>query len=128
MRVALRWVLWLLALIALPALAQVKLFGQGDGLLEPEKAFAFSARAVDARTLVVQFAIADGYYMYRDKFRFALEGADGVQLGTARFPPGIRKKDEYFGEVETYRKSVSVQLPLTRSAPAAQSVTLKVTS
>jgi thiol:disulfide interchange protein DsbD len=127
-RVALRWVLWLLALIALPALAQVKLFGQGDGLLEPEKAFAFSARAVDARTLVVQFAIADGYYMYRDKFRFALEGADGVQLGTARFPPGIRKKDEYFGEVETYRKSVSVQLPLTRSAPAAQSVTLKVTS
>jgi thioredoxin:protein disulfide reductase len=126
--VMLRWVLLLLALIALPALAQAKLFGQSDELLEPEKAFAFSARALDARTLEVQFAIADGYYMYRDKFRFALEGADGVQLGAARFPPGFRKKDEYFGEVETYRKSVSVLLPLTRSTPVAQSVTLKVTS
>jgi len=117
-----------LALLALPALAQVKLFGQSDELLEPEKAFAFSARTVDTHTLEVQFAIADGYYMYRDKFRFALEGADGVTLGSARFPPGIRKKDEFFGEVETYRKAVSVQLPLERVNPAAQSLNLKVTS
>jgi len=118
----------LLALLALPAAAELKLFGQSDELLEPEKAFAFEARALDARTLEVHFAIADGYYMYRDKFRFALEGADGVALGTARFPPGIRKKDEFFGEVETYRKAVSVRLPLERVNAAAQSLNLKVTS
>ncbi|MCG6952685.1 MAG: protein-disulfide reductase DsbD [Betaproteobacteria bacterium] len=128
MKQTLRFAVLLLVLLALPAAAQLKLFGQSDELLEPEKAFAFEARALDARTLEVQFAIADGYYMYRDKFRFALEGADGVTLGAARFPPGIRKKDEFFGEVETYRKTVSVQLPLERSNPAAQSVNLKVTS
>ncbi|MGW8270823.1 MAG: protein-disulfide reductase DsbD, partial [Burkholderiales bacterium] len=128
MKQALRFAVLLLVLFALPAAAQMNLFGQSDELLEPEKAFAFEARALDARTLEVQFAIADGYYMYRDKFRFALEGADGVTLGAARFPPGIRKKDEFFGEVETYRKTVSVQLPLERSNPAAQSVNLKVTS
>ncbi|MDX1375096.1 MAG: protein-disulfide reductase DsbD [Burkholderiales bacterium] len=117
-----------LALIALPAAAQIKLFGQGDELLEPEKAFQFAARAVDPRMLEVHFAIADGYYMYRDKFRFALEGAEGVALGAPQLPPGIRKKDEFFGEVETYRKSVRVLLPLERSSAAAQIVKLNVTS
>jgi len=129
MRRALRHlVLLLIATIALPAAAQFKLFGQGDELLEPEKAFQFAARAVDDRTLEVSFTIAEGYYMYRDKFRFALEGADGVALGAPQLPPGIRKKDEFFGEVETYRKSVSVQLPLERSNSAAQAVKLNVTS
>ena len=118
----------LIAVVALPAAAQLNLFGQSDELLEPEKAFQFAARAVDARTLEVHFTIADGYYMYRDKFRFALEGADGVALGTPQLPPGIRKKDEFFGEVETYRKKVSVQLPLARSNTAAQSLKLNVTS
>jgi len=118
----------LIAVVALPAAAQLNLFGQSDELLEPEKAFQFAARAVDARTLEVHFTIADGYYMYRDKFRFALDGADGVALGTPQLPPGIRKKDEFFGEVETYRKKVSVQLPLARSNTAAQSLKLNVTS
>ena len=129
MRRALRYlVVLLIAVIALPAAAQFKLFGQGDELLEPEKAFQFAARAVDSRTLEVSFTIAEGYYMYRDKFRFALEGADGVALGAPQLPPGIRKKDEFFGEVEIYRKSVSVQLPLERSNTAAQTVKLNVTS
>src|SRR4030067_2785763 len=44
-----------------------------DDLLEPEKAFRMSTRAIDARTLEVSFAIADGYYMYRERFKFALE-------------------------------------------------------
>ena len=125
---ALRLFIFLIALVALPAAAQIKLFGQSDELLEPEKAFQFAARSIDARTLEVSFTIADGYYMYRDKFRFAVEGTDGVVLGAPRFPPGIRKKDEFFGEVETYRKTVSVQLPLERSNAAPHSVTLKVTS
>ncbi len=120
--------LLLIALVALPAAAELKLFGQSDALLEPEKAFVFSARTVDARTLEVHFAIADGYYMYRDKFRFVLEGANGVTLGAPRFPAGIRKKDEFFGEVETYRKNVSVQLPIVGNAALAQRVKLNVTS
>jgi len=124
----LRLAVLFVAFVALPAAAQFKLFGQGDELLEPEKAFQFAARAIDARTLEVHFAIADGYYMYRDKFRFALEGAEGVALGAPQLPPGIRKKDEFFGEVETYRKSVSVRLPLERSNAAAQDVKLNVTS
>ena len=47
--------------LAAPAPAQLKLGGSADNLLEPEKAFRFSARALDASSVEVTFAIADGY-------------------------------------------------------------------
>ena len=83
-----------------------------DNLLEPEKAFRMSVSALDAATVEVNFAIADGYYMYRERFRFALDPDSTAKLGTPQFPPGLRKKDEFFGEVETYRKQVVIRLPV----------------
>ncbi|MGQ0509932.1 MAG: protein-disulfide reductase DsbD [Betaproteobacteria bacterium] len=94
-----------------------------EDLLEPEKAFRISARALDARTAEVSFVIAEGYYMYRDKFRFAAQ--PGAKLGTAEFPAGERKKDEFFGEVETYRKRVAVRIPVESTDGTLR---LKVTS
>jgi thiol:disulfide interchange protein DsbD len=97
-----------------------------DELLEVDKAFRLSARAVDAATLEVRYDIANGYYMYRDKFRFALAPAE-VKAGTPQFPAGKVKKDEFFGDVETYRKQVVIRLPFT--APAGlEAVTLQATS
>jgi len=83
-----------------------------DNLLEPEKAFRMSALALDAHTVEVNFAIADGYYMYRERFRFAVEPGSPAKLGAPQFPPGTKKKDEFFGEVETYRKQVVIRLPV----------------
>jgi thiol:disulfide interchange protein DsbD len=98
-----------LLLLGLAASAPAQLLKPND-LLEPEKAFRFSARAVEG-AIEVEFAIADGYYLYRDKFRFGAEGNPAVQLGAPELPPGARHKDEFFGEVETYRKSVRIRLP-----------------
>ena len=67
-----------------------------DDLLEPEKAFRMSARALDPTRVEVRFAIADGYYMYREKFRFALEGAGDSRLGAPEFPSGTKKTDAFF--------------------------------
>ena len=97
-----------------------------DELLEVDKAFRLSARALDAGTLEVRYDIANGYYMYRDKFRFALEPA-GVQAGAPQMPAGKVKKDEFFGDVETYRKQVVIRLPF-EAAAGRDSVTLKATS
>ena len=83
-----------------------------DNLLEPEKAFRMSARALDAGAVEVNFAIAEGYYMYRERFRFAVDPGSKARLGTPQFPSGTRKKDEFFGEVETYRKQVAIRLPV----------------
>jgi thiol:disulfide interchange protein DsbD len=96
-----------------------------DDLLEPEKAFRISTRALDATTVEVSFAIAEGYYMYRERFRFALDPGSKAKLGPPQFPPGIRKKDEFFGDVETYRKQVVIRLPVEN---ADGSLHLTVTS
>jgi len=96
-----------------------------DDLLEPEKAFRMSTRALDANTVEVSFAIAEGYYMYRERFRFAADPASKATLGAPQFPPGTRKKDEFFGDVETYRKQVAIRIPVTS---AEGSLRLTVTS
>jgi thiol:disulfide interchange protein DsbD len=119
-----RLVLLLLALtLAAPAAAQLRL-GGADNLLEPEKAFRFSARALDASTVEVTFAIARGYYMYRERFKFAVEGDPAVRLGTPELPRGIPHKDEFFGEMQIYRNSVRIRVPVQ----ANNAFDLKVTS
>jgi thiol:disulfide interchange protein DsbD len=81
--------------------------------LEPTQAFRFSARVVDAQTIEARWQITDGYYMYREKFKFSL---DGAKLGDAKLPPGKVKEDEIFGKVETYRTDVKILLPVSAAA------------
>jgi thiol:disulfide interchange protein DsbD len=102
-----------------PASAEVK-------LLPPEQAFRYAVRAVDARMVEARFTIAEGYYLYRDKLRFGVEGG-GVEVGTPSFPPGKVKDDEFFGRVETYRDQVVVRIPLERATPG-QALTLRAES
>jgi len=98
--------------LAAPAAAQLKLGGGTDNLLEPEKAFRFSARALDASSVEVTFAIADGYYMYRERFKFTADGNPAVRLGAPEFPRGLAHKDEFFGETQVYRQNVRIRLPV----------------
>lgn len=109
----------LLAVLAfmLPGLA-----GAEEEFLAPEKAFRFSAKMVDAKTAEVTYRIADGYYMYRERFAFRAEGAT---IGEPRIPPGKIKFDETFQkDVETYRNSVTIRMPVE----AAGAFTLTATS
>jgi len=103
----------LLALLVwAPAFGQLKLGASTENLLEPEAAFRFSAYALEGSAIEVAFAIAEGYYLYRDRFRFSAEGNRGVRLGAPQFPPGLKHKDEFFGEVETYRREVRIRIPV----------------
>ena len=108
-----RFLFLLLFALAGPSLAEEP--------LPPEQAFRFSARAIDPKTLEAHWQISDGYYMYRDKFKFVLEGGT---LGAPKLPPGKMKDDELFGKIETYRKEVTILLPVEASGP----VTLKAVS
>jgi thiol:disulfide interchange protein DsbD len=94
-----------LVLLALPARA-------ADTLLEPEQAFRMSARFVSDALIEVDYRIAAGYYLYRDKFRFRIEPAT-VELGDPEFPPGRWHEDEFFGRSEIYRERLSVRIPLS---------------
>src|SRR5882724_3232683 len=103
-RVALASIAWL----ASPIQSTV----QAADFLDPEDAFRFSATvAEDGRGVAARFSIADGYYLYHERFAFV--ASDGVQLGTPQYPPGKVKFDETFNkEVLTYRGDVVVRLPV----------------
>ncbi|MBS4098566.1 MAG: thiol:disulfide interchange protein, partial [Sulfuricella sp.] len=94
--------------------------------LEAAQAFRMSARAVAADTLEVRYQIADGYYLYRERFKFAVEPAE-YTLGEMQIPAGKVKQDEFFGKVETYRHEVVIRLPLS-GAGNAKRLTLKATA
>ena len=97
-----------LLLVAVPHVARA-----ADDFLEPEKAFAFSVKALDAKSVEVMFAIAPGYYLYREQFKFA---ADSAVLGAAVLPPGKTKFDETFQKnVETYRESIRIVVPVAQA-------------
>ncbi|WP_296945462.1 protein-disulfide reductase DsbD [uncultured Massilia sp.] len=92
-----------------------------DDFLPPEQAFRLSARMDGPNTAVVSYAIADGYYMYRERFKFT---ASGATLGEPAIPPGKVKFDETFQkDVETYHKRVEIRIPVQGSGPFTLNVT-----
>ncbi len=101
-------------------------FGAGharadDEFLDPELAFKFSARMQDPSTIAVTYVIADGYYMYHERFKFE---AVGAKLGAPVYPKGKVKFDDTFQKnVETFRKTLTITIPVE----AAGAFTLKAT-
>ena len=79
--------------------------------IEPEKAFAMRAQALDTQTVEVVFEVAKDYYLYGDKFRFEAEPAS-VTFGTPEKPLGKKHKDAFFGEVETHRNELRILVPV----------------
>lgn len=87
-------------------------------LLPPEEAFAAQV-ARDASELLLQFHIADGYYLYRHRFEFQVFPADknaAPDVLRVDLPAGKRKNDEFFGEVEIYRQSLNLRAALPPNA------------
>lgn len=106
----------------------VRADGVADALpLPPERAFAFEAIAGDGNTILMRFTPAKGYYLYRDRNSFRLEGVEGIGAGTPRWPQGVAHHDDHFGEVTVYFDAVDVPLPVRRRVADAAEVTLTAT-
>jgi len=114
-----------LFLVVAPAAAQLP-FGVQPGLLDPDKAFRLSARALDRRTVEIEFRIAEGYYMYRERFRVATEAGRPIE-GVA-IPRGVPHEDRFFGKTETFRELVRIRVPLPAQEAAKEAIVLRVTS
>jgi thiol:disulfide interchange protein DsbD len=101
-------------LLALPFAGAVH---AADEFLDPDVAFKFSASEQPGE-VVVHYKIADGYYMYRERFNFATRNGT-VSLGDARLPAGHVKFDDTFQKnVETYRGDLTIHIPV-KSATGA---------
>lgn len=95
-------------------------------LLDPRDAFRLSVRALDHRTAQLDFRIAPGYYLYRDRFRFETES--GKAIADAELPTGKIKEDQFFGRSQIYRDRVSIKVPLSAADVARKQVRLKIVS
>ena len=95
--------------------------------LPPEQAFGFEAIAGDGNTLLLRFTPAKGYYLYRDRSSFRLEGADGIATARPGWPRGVSYHDEYFGNVIVYFDQIDVPLPLLRERTDAAKAVLVAT-
>ncbi len=86
------------------------LASEQEEFLKREEAFQFSAD-LDEQQIFVRWKIADGYYLYKERFNFS---ATGATLGTAEFPEGDFKYDEFFEkEMEVFHQFIEIHLPLT---------------
>jgi thiol:disulfide interchange protein DsbD len=90
--------------------------------LPPEQAFVMNARFDAANELTVGWQIEPGYYLYRDKFEFAVDGEIG--LGNAELPAGVAHTDQNFGDVEVYYEYVEAKIPFSRASADAMPVTV----
>lgn len=94
--------------------------------LDPEKAFRVTARVLDGKRVEIVFSIAAGYYLYRDRFRFATES--GEPLAEIEIPRGKLNEDAFFGRAETFRDRVRIRVAVSSKDAARGRVRLKITS
>ena len=106
--------LWLMAaLLSLPMAAAAA----ADDFLDPEAAFRLSVQAQDAQHVAMHFAIAPGYYLYRERLSVQAEPAAAAGAAVA-IPRGKTKFDETFQkEVEYFHDEVTLVLPIAADAP-----------
>lgn len=93
-----------------------------EDLLEPDKAFAFNA-VMKGNQVQLDWAIADGYYLYRDKIKISTS-TSGVSLGALDLPKGKIKKDEFFGDVAILRNDISTTTSIKRNDSSVDSFQL----
>lgn len=98
-----------LAVAALCAAQPALAFDESD-LLPVERAFAVSAEADGEAGLRLAIAIADGYYLYRDKL--TVRAGDGAMLGEPALPAAVTITDEFFGEMAIWRGAVEIPVPV----------------
>ncbi|MBV6831391.1 protein-disulfide reductase DsbD family protein [Xanthomonas euvesicatoria] len=92
-------------------------------LLPVDQAFALSATADSRDRIALHWKIAPGYYLYRH--RISVKAGKGFAAGELALPEGESKHDEFFGQVQTYRKQLQATLA-GKADPAVQTAVLQV--
>ncbi|WP_256645677.1 protein-disulfide reductase DsbD family protein [Thermomonas paludicola] len=112
-----RWLAALALAAALPAATAA------DVELPPvDQVFVLSAKATAHNRVEVRWQIAKGYYLYRH--RTSVKTDPGFADATLALPNGDKHRDEFFGDVETYRGQLIGTLS---GQPAATAPSVRLT-
>jgi len=90
---------------------------EGPEFLRVDEAFVLTTELAADGAILARWEMPDGYYLYRHRFDFttrrsADDSSSPVRLGAAEIPPGKRKTDEFFGEVEVYYHQAQARVPV----------------
>ncbi|MCE5232834.1 MAG: protein-disulfide reductase DsbD [Mizugakiibacter sp.] len=100
-------------------------FAQDDGLLAVTDAFRLTASVEAPGRVHLHWKIAEHYYLYRGRIH-AKTATPGVALGELALPDGLKKHDEFLGDVEVYHDRIDATLPYTTDAAAPATLELAV--
>jgi thiol:disulfide interchange protein DsbD len=101
-------------------------YAQDEEPLHPEEAYRYVL--TDTGTAIeVDWAIEDGYYLYRNKLGFESKTAS-VVLGEPKLPEGLPHEDEFFGKQQIYREHFYVNVPYTITGDRPESMEFVVKS
>ena len=100
---------------------------QESEFLHPDQAFTFSVSASTPDQINILWQIAEGYYLYHDKFNFGIDKGDAsVDHDHIIIPSGKTKEDPSFGNVEVNTGGVAVGVPLLRHTSDEATISLNV--
>ena len=93
--------------------------------LQPDEAFVYEAIGFSPETILVRFTAQPGYYLYRDKLAFRVEGDSGFEVRGTELPAGTIKDDPEFGPVEVYFGQIEVPVHVNRPAGPEKKISLQ---
>jgi len=115
-----------LLFLLLPFSLSLPANAQDDEPLRPEEAYRYVLTDTGS-AIEVDWAIEDGYYLYRNKLGFESKTA-AVVLGEPRLPEGLPHEDEFFGKQQIYREHFYVSVPYTIAGDRPESMDFVVKS
>ncbi len=82
--------------------------------LSLEKAFPFYVSAVSPGQFKIVWNLAEGHYLYRHAFDFSMAqtGASEELEVYYALPDGLKKTDQFFGDIEAYYGQIDVDVRL----------------
>jgi len=96
---------YLLLLLSMLLVAPAALAVDEKDLLPIDQAFVLSANVIARDKIEFSWKIAPGYYLYRH--RMSVSATEGnFKTNPLELPEGTHKKDQFFGDVQTYRSAV----------------------
>jgi thioredoxin:protein disulfide reductase len=83
-----------------------------EDFLSPDEAFKLEVTPQDSQTLLAQFKVAPGYYLYKQRIKFIIKETSAGSISTINLPDGEIKEDPNFGKQEVYHHDFIANIQL----------------
>jgi len=88
------------------------IFAANPEPLPVDQAFKLTVKSLHDNTVVLNWQVAPGYHLYKDRFNFSLALPKNADIGQVNFPKGLPKHDDILGDYEVYTGSLDLNVPL----------------